>query len=84
MRQRRIIGQKVRVIGQKVRVTECSGIDSGKIGEIIPRSLIKTNRRGCPMLPGHYRTMTELSDHLAVRTTSGEILLMSRHRLICI
>ena len=76
--------RQYRTIGQRVRVAECSGVDSGREGEIVPRSLIKTDGRCRPMIPGHYHTMAELYDHIAVRATDGEILLVHRDRLICI
>ena len=76
--------RQCRTIGVKVRIAECSGVDSGREGETVPRSLIETDGRGRPVVPGHYRTMTELGDYMAVRATGGEILLVHRDRLICI
>ena len=76
--------RQCRTIGVKVRIAECSGVDSGREGEIVPRSLIETDGRGRPIVTGHYHTMTELGDYMAVRAADGEILLVHRNRLICI
>jgi len=67
-------------VGQKVRVSFCSGIDSGKIGRIIPLSSIKTNERGIPMLEGHYRAIDSTRES-ALQTDSGEVIIMYNNRL---
>ena len=67
-------------VGQKVRISFCSGINSGKIGRIIPLSSIKKNEHGIPMLEGHYCPIDSKRES-ALQTDSGEVIIMYNNRL---
>ena len=66
-------------VGTRVRVADGSGIASGKVGTVINRRLVKTDGRGIPVLPGHYRPMTK--NEAVIRLDTGEVITMFRNRL---
>ncbi len=62
-------------LGTKVQVCIGAGLDSGKIGVIIDKRKIPTDRRGIPQLnQGHYKPMT--SNEIAIQQENGSIFTM--------
>ena len=67
-------------LGSKVRVCFGSGLDSDLEGTVVSPSWIKTNGRGIPLLPGHYKPV-DWSREVAVMTPSGRLFTMFTNRL---
>ena len=42
-------------IGQVVQVCICKGLDSSRVGRVIDRHEVRTDGRGVPLIPGHYK-----------------------------
>ena len=68
-------------IGTKVRVAECSGIDSGRVGVIIPRTDVRVDGRGIPELPGFYRR-PNWSRESAILLEDSTVTIMSNNRIV--
>jgi hypothetical protein len=67
--------------GTRVRVSEGSGISSRWIGTVVPRSEVKTDHRGVPMIGrGHYSPI-DWSEQVAIRFDNGELDTMYINRL---
>ena len=67
-------------IGQSVEVRQGAGLDSGRQGRVIPRSEVRTDGRGIPLIAGHYCPMRR--DEVAIRDDGGEVFTMFRGCLI--
>lgn len=61
--------------GQRVRIMDTAGTLSGKLGTIIPRSQVKTDGRGIPQLPGHYKPV-DWDKEVAIRCDDGNVVTM--------
>lgn len=66
-------------IGDRVRVTVGSGIDSFRIGRIVPKTRIPTDGRGIPLIPGAYKPLA--SNEYAVEDETGSLFTMFGNRL---
>jgi hypothetical protein len=62
-------------IGQVVHVQICKGLNSGRIGRVVDRREVRTDGRGVPLIPGHYKPM--YPDEIALRDVkTGELFTM--------
>lgn len=67
--------------GTRVRVVAGSGLDSDRIGTVIPNNKIHTNGRGVPELPGHYKPV-DWTHEVAIQYDDGSLGTMFKNRLI--
>ncbi len=66
--------------GMRVRVLEGAGLDTGKVGVIVPRNQVSTRGDGVPNIPGHYKPMS--TDEYPIRDeNTGELFTMFRYWL---
>lgn len=69
-------------IGDYVKVSECSGIDSGKIGVIVNRSKVKTNYRGVPTnIMGCYKPVDWTTEVAIKVDETNELITMFKNRI---
>ncbi len=60
-------------VGKRIVFTG-GGVDSGRRGTVIKKSLVKTDGRGVPKVGrGHYKPLSEWGDWVAVRYDNGDI-----------
>ena len=74
-------------LGRKVQVTECSGIDSGKLATVVSHTQVRITGYGIPDLPGHYKPVNWSKD-VAIRfdvdgrySPAGKLEVISKTRL---
>ncbi len=61
--------------GQVVQVQICKGLSSGLIGRVVDRREVRTDGRGVPLIPGHYKPM--YPDEIPLRDVkTGELFTM--------
>ena len=66
-------------VGSRVQVTEGAGIDSRRVGTVVPRSVLKTDGSGIPRnVQGAYTKVSEYdwTRYRVVKYDNGEITIM--------
>jgi len=70
-------------VGEKVKICGGSGVNSGKVGIVIPRSQVPTKQTSggiIPDLPGYYKPV-DWAQEIPLRLEDGKIITMYEERL---